>query len=226
MDSSLALLREGYRFIGNRCRRLQSDVLETRLLGRRTICLLGADAAEVFYDTRRMSRDGAMPGPVKNTLLGKGGVQGLNGSEHRHRKALFMDLMTAPRLQQLAALARDELRRAASGWQARDQVVLLEEVQRVLLVSVCEWSAAPPEPDEVDPRTGHARHDSRQRPGDQPLAGGAGPASCGSLGPGPDPGGARGHLPAARPVPSQPDRHIGKGRMTSGSMHTPLPSNC
>src|SRR5690606_261093 len=97
-DESFALLREGYAFIGNRCRQLDSDVFETRLLGQRTICTSGAAGARMFYDTERMHRQGAMPAPVKEVLLGQGGVQGLDGDPHRHRKTLFMDLMTPRRI--------------------------------------------------------------------------------------------------------------------------------
>jgi fatty-acid peroxygenase len=35
-DSTLSLLREGYEFIGNRCRALSTDIFVTRLLGNAT----------------------------------------------------------------------------------------------------------------------------------------------------------------------------------------------
>ena len=41
IDHSLQLLKEGYHFIVNRQRDLQSDVFETRLLGKKTICMVG-----------------------------------------------------------------------------------------------------------------------------------------------------------------------------------------
>lgn len=47
-DQTYALWRAGYAFISNRCRALQSDVIETRLLMERAICMLGRDAAELF----------------------------------------------------------------------------------------------------------------------------------------------------------------------------------
>ena len=55
-DSSLGLLRDGYEFVGRRARRHQADVFEARLLLQTTICMLGRDAAVVFYDEGRFQR--------------------------------------------------------------------------------------------------------------------------------------------------------------------------
>jgi fatty-acid peroxygenase len=134
LDGSLALLREGYRFIGNRCRRLETDAFETRLAGRKTVCVLGPEAAAVFYDASHMERHGAAPACVRRTLLGRGGVQGLDGERHRRRKAMFMALMTPPRIAQLSRLFADELQRAADRWTRKDRVVLHGEMQQALCV--------------------------------------------------------------------------------------------
>jgi len=94
VDSTLQLLLEGYRFITHRCERLQSNIFQTRLLFKKTICLRGEDAAKVFYDNERFCRKNAAPKRVQKTLLGEGGVQGLDGETHRQRKQVFMSLMT------------------------------------------------------------------------------------------------------------------------------------
>ncbi|MEZ4617628.1 MAG: hypothetical protein R2867_19235 [Caldilineaceae bacterium] len=93
-DSTLALLREGYLFISNRCRRYGSDLFVTRLMLQKTICLQGEEAARLFYDPARFERADAMPDRIKQTLFGYGGVQGLDDAAHRHRKAMLMSLMT------------------------------------------------------------------------------------------------------------------------------------
>jgi len=61
-DSTLALLREGYAFIPNRCRRYGSDVFETRLMLTRAVCVTGREASEVFYEPVRFTRRGG-PAP-------------------------------------------------------------------------------------------------------------------------------------------------------------------
>ena len=69
-DSTLRLVIEGYTFISERCRRYRSDVFQTRLLLRRTICMRGEDAARIFYDIGRFQRAGAAPGRIIKTLFG------------------------------------------------------------------------------------------------------------------------------------------------------------
>lgn len=61
LDGSLALLREGYEFIGNRCRRYDSDIFATRLMLRPAICISGPEAAGAFYAEDRFTRRKAMP---------------------------------------------------------------------------------------------------------------------------------------------------------------------
>ena len=72
LDASLALLSDPYRFISNRCRRYRSDLFETRLLLRKTMCMTGPEAAQLFYDPSRFARRGAMPKAIQRTLLGEG----------------------------------------------------------------------------------------------------------------------------------------------------------
>ena len=55
-DSSLALLNEGYTFIGSRCERHESDIFRIQLMGQPAICLLGAEAAEMFFAPGRFTR--------------------------------------------------------------------------------------------------------------------------------------------------------------------------
>lgn len=148
LDSTLGLLRDGYRFIGKRCDRMETNVFQTRLRLEKTICMRGAAAAEVFYDNAKFSRKNAAPSRLKKTLLGEGGVQGLDGASHRQRKQIFMGLMTPERLQQLSDLTLHHCRQYAQRWQQQDQVVLFEQINEILCRSVCAWSGVPlPEAD-------------------------------------------------------------------------------
>lgn len=154
-DATLAVLREGYHYIPHGRERFHSPVFRTRLLLQDTLCLSGAGAAELFYDESRFQRAGALPRRLHKTLFGEGGVQGLDGEAHRCRKAMWMSLMTPPRLQELVALTervwRSELRR----WQEQPRLVLLEELQRVICRAVCHWAGVPLPEEDVDRRTRH-----------------------------------------------------------------------
>lgn len=142
-DGTITLYRLGYRYIGERCRALGTDTFETRLLLRPTICMTGAEAARVFYDTEHMRRRGAMPARVCRTLIGHGGVQGLDGPGHRQRKDLLMGLMLPERIAQLTELARQEWRAALQRWRGRQRVTLLDEAHEVFCRAVCRWSGVP-----------------------------------------------------------------------------------
>lgn len=153
MDSSLALFRDGYLFISRQCNRHNSDVVQTRLLLENTICMRGREAAEVFYDQDRFTRAGATPKRVQKTLFGQGGVQGLDGTAHRHRKAMFMALMTPAEIERLANLTIAQWQTYIDKWATMDNVVLFDEITRLLCQSICTWTGVPLDKTEVDQRS-------------------------------------------------------------------------
>ena len=79
-DSTIALLREWYPFIASRCDAAGTDLLTTRLMLRRVTLLRGAEAAQMFYDGRHLTRQGAMPVIVQHLLQDEGSVQSLDGA--------------------------------------------------------------------------------------------------------------------------------------------------
>jgi fatty-acid peroxygenase len=153
IDNTLPLLFEGYRFISNRCERYQTDIFQTRLLLKKTICLRGEAAAKVFYDNEKFLRQNATPKRVQKTLVGEGGVQGLDGETHRQRKQIFMALMTPKQIAQLAELTRQQWQAVSQQWAQSDRVVLLDAAHEVLCRAVCAWSGVPLPEAEVDRRT-------------------------------------------------------------------------
>lgn len=147
-DSTLALLLDPYRFIAKRCRRYGTEVFQARILLRRTLCLSGPEAARLFYNPGYFSREGAAPGRVQKTLFGRGGVQTLDGEEHRHRKRMFMSLMTPSAIGRLGDIAAAEWNNRARRWAGLERVVLYEELQSLLTRAACEWAGVPlPEPE-------------------------------------------------------------------------------
>jgi fatty-acid peroxygenase len=144
-DESMLLLTEGYRFIQNRCRALGCDVFQTRLLRQRTVCLKGEDAARLFYDETLFTREKAAPLLLQTTLLGRGGVQSMDGAAHRVRKQMFLSLMSPQRIDSLVALARQEWDLRIRRWSETSEVPrdLFVEVQEIFCVAVCKWADVP-----------------------------------------------------------------------------------
>jgi len=143
-DSTINIVREGYDFIWNRCRRFESDLFLTRVMGKPTVCIHGAEAAEVFYDESKFARHGALPRRVVTSLFGKNAVHTLDDAEHKERKSAFLGLMTEANLERLTEETALSWKRAIRRWQQQSgEIVLLEEVQCILADAVCTWAGLP-----------------------------------------------------------------------------------
>ncbi|AHL76661.1 cytochrome P450 [Stutzerimonas stutzeri] len=148
-ESSLSLLSEGYSFISSRCQRLGSDLFQVRLLMQNTICMSGEEAAKLFYDEQLFQREHAAPRMLQKTLFGQGGVQGLDGEAHRHRKQLFLSLLTEAAVAELVRLSEANWQAAIETWQQCDRVVFMPEVQAILTRTACDWAGVPLEEGEL-----------------------------------------------------------------------------
>ncbi|MDQ0231829.1 cytochrome P450 [Metabacillus malikii] len=150
MDNTLNLLKEGYRYILNRRRNYNSNVFETRILGKKAICMGGKEAVELFYHLEKFKREGAAPNRVKQTLFGKKAIQTVDGANHQHRKEKFMSLMSPDNLNRLKRILKQEWRTAAKHWEQLEQIIFYEEVQKLLCKTACEWAGVPVAEDELE----------------------------------------------------------------------------
>lgn len=149
IDHSLNLLREGYLYILNRRQSFHSDLFETRLLGKKAVCMGGKEAADLFYDNSKFKRAGVAPNRVAETLFGKKGVQTLDGDAHKHRKEMFMSIMSPVRLKKLNEIAAKQWDTALTKWQQMDEIVLYEETLEIMCRTACEWAGVPVEEKEM-----------------------------------------------------------------------------
>ncbi|MGG1243246.1 cytochrome P450 [Bacillus cabrialesii] len=152
LDNSLTLMQEGYLFVKNRTERYHSDLFQARLLGKTFICMTGAEAAKLFYDTERFQRQNALPKRLQKTLFGVNAIQTMDGDAHIHRKMLFLSLMTPPHQKRLAELMTEEWGAAVTRWEKADQVVLFEEAKEILCRVACYWAGVPLKETEVKER--------------------------------------------------------------------------
>ncbi len=153
LDSSVSLLWEGYQFGTRRFARAGADLFDTRLMLTRATFTYGEEAARHFYTPDRLTRKGALPLPNLALLQDVGSVQVLDGAEHRHRKAMFLSMMTPTALDELTTLFERYWGEAERRWAAQEQVVLLDAVHEVLCRTVCAWSGVPLAEEEVPQRT-------------------------------------------------------------------------
>ena len=153
LENGLKVLREGYMYAPNRHKIYKADAFETHLLGEKAVVIGGEEAAKLFYDEDKFKREGAAPEPAKATLLGKGGIQGLDDEAHRHRKAFFMGLMSKERIEVWAKLVEKYLLKETKEWIKKDSIVFYEESQKILTQAVCEWAGVPLPEKDVEKRT-------------------------------------------------------------------------
>ena len=149
LDHSLSLIREGYLYISNRRHSFNSDIFETRLFGKRAICMGGKEAAEIFYDNEKFKRKKAAPNRIVQTLFGKNGVQTLDDQAHKHRKAMFMSIMSPAGMKKLTDLTKVQWENALEKWEQMEQVILYEEAQEIMCRTACQWAGVPVQEDKV-----------------------------------------------------------------------------
>ncbi len=152
-DSTLALLSEGYAFIPRRCERYRSDVFETRLMLTKAVCMTGEEAAEMFYEPGRFTRKGALPQTTLRLLQDRGSAQVMDGEAHRHRKGMFMSLMTPDGIRRLSDEMADHWHARVGKWKGMGEVVLFHEVEEILCRAVCGWAGVPLADSEAKQRT-------------------------------------------------------------------------
>jgi fatty-acid peroxygenase len=138
-DAGIALARDPYRWV-SRTATDNDGAFQARLLLRPTVFLTGAEGARLFYSDA-FHRAGAAPRFLKKGLFGEGGVQGLDGPAHRHRKALFMAAVGPDRVPGIMDEVAKGLAALAQSGKAR--ILLQDEMTLLLTRAVCDWAGIP-----------------------------------------------------------------------------------
>jgi fatty-acid peroxygenase len=118
-----------------------------RLLGDETLLVRGTEGVEVFYDERRIARHGAIPGIIQETLFGHGSVHSLDGAEHRHRKATFLDVAYEDaQVERLSPLLEQEWQVELDAWVAGGDRTAYDAAVGALGRAVMRWAGLPGTP--------------------------------------------------------------------------------
>jgi fatty-acid peroxygenase len=143
LDDTRAFFAEGYEYISNRCRALDTDVFETRLLLKRATCMRGEEAARLFYGPGNFSRSRSVPPTTLRLLQDEKSVNSLEGAPHRRRKAMFLSITEGDGLHRLADELEIQWRIAMVSWAHDGAVVFHDRVREVLCRTVCLWAGVP-----------------------------------------------------------------------------------
>ena len=149
IDDSLGLLTRGYGFGAHLWRRTRSGAraVPFRLLGKPALLVRGAEGVALFYDGERTARHGAMPALVQRTLFGVGSVHSLDGAEHRHRKATFVDVAYEDeQVRRLVPLLAEEWQRERSAWLEGGRRSAYDAAVGAIGRAVMRWAGVPGTP--------------------------------------------------------------------------------
>jgi fatty-acid peroxygenase len=139
-DLGLLLLRHGYLAVArDRAARGGTDTYGSRLLGRRTVVIGEPDGARAFYDESLVRRAGAVPAPLAWLLFGRGAVHGLDGTAHRDRKRLLLDVLDPDTLGGLVDDVASDLGRRIASWPGRE-VHLRDELTTAYGAAALRWA--------------------------------------------------------------------------------------
>jgi fatty-acid peroxygenase len=149
LDKTITLMKEGYEFLPKRRERFKSEIFQTRIMLKKATCLSGKEGAALFFDPDKFIRKNVIPGRVKKTLLGKGGLHGLDDQAHKHRKDMFMSMMTQDKIEDLLDYFTIYWREYLMGWEKQDKAILFDQSREVICKAACAWTGVPVEDDEV-----------------------------------------------------------------------------
>ncbi len=153
LDSTLPLFLKGYPFLHKRFHKHKTDIYRTRFMGKKALVLHGEEAAKIFFSEQYMKRHGAIPKKIQNTLMGRDSIHMQDDAEHKHRKKMFMQLMTEEKVKHLSYLMAQEWQDFAEKWEQMQEVVLMDEVKELITRAMCTWSGVPLKEEEVKKRT-------------------------------------------------------------------------
>lgn len=77
----------------------------------------------------------------------------MDDAAHKHRKQLFMSLMTPERLRELKDITAKQWKFAVDSWQQKQKFELFHEAEKVMCRIACEWAGVPLFASELNQRT-------------------------------------------------------------------------
>ena len=102
---------------------------------------------ELFYDEMRIARHGAMPAIVQEMLFGHGSVHSLDGDEHRHRKATFVEVADEDaEVERLQPLLEREWRHELDAWLDGGDRTAYDAAVGALGRAIMTWAGLPGTP--------------------------------------------------------------------------------
>lgn len=120
-------------------------------MGKPATLVRGSKGLDLFYDTKRMMREEAMPLPVRGPLFGAGAVHGTDDDVHLARKANFVKVVyDDAQIERFKPIIEDEIRKMVQTWGRREGNVYDDTVVAYGR-AVLKWAGVPGSDADLDP---------------------------------------------------------------------------
>jgi cytochrome P450 len=135
LGETLAFLKNGFGFVEERAGKL-GPIFRTRILGRETAVISGADASGEFIDPAHVQRSGAMV-PHIQELFGGDALPTLDGERHLERKRAVLAGFTRDALTAYLPVMQRMCSEHMERWTREGELSLLEAFKRMSLETIC-----------------------------------------------------------------------------------------
>ncbi len=136
VGETLSFAKNGFGFVTDRLEKHGGNVFRSSVLGRKTAVIAGTAACEALLDGDKLQREDAMP-PHVQELFGGRSLPTLDGTVHHARKQLVLAGFGRAALESYLPSMQAAIEEALAEWSKHDEVVGLEECQKLALGLIC-----------------------------------------------------------------------------------------
>src|SRR5258706_8720816 len=129
VGETLSFAKNPFGFIDERLK-AHGRIFRSRLLGRKTVVIAGAEATGHFIDPGNVMREGAMP-PHIQELFGGRSLPLLDGEVHAARKRAVLQGFTREALAAYLPAMQDSVERYLGSWSRTSEIRWLDEMKRL-----------------------------------------------------------------------------------------------
>jgi retinoid hydroxylase len=148
VGETLSFAKNPFGFIDDRLA-IHGRVFRSRILGRKTVVLAGADAAGLFIDAGVVMREGSMP-PHVQELFGGRSLPLLDGEAHAARKRAVLQGFSREALAAYLPLIQGSVERYLRSWSEEGEIRWLDEMKRLSIEVICAAVIGMPPGEEMD----------------------------------------------------------------------------
>ena len=148
LGETLSFAKNPFGFIEQRLA-AHGRIFRSKVLGRNTVVVAGADAAGRFIDPAIVMREGSMP-PHVQELFGGRSLPLLDGETHAVRKRSVLQAFTRDAMEAYLPVIQKTTELYFSEWEKQAEIRWLEELKRLAIEVICSTVIGMPRGKEMD----------------------------------------------------------------------------